>query len=337
MTHELKNIINAFKIAQEEGLKTILATVVALNGSSYREPGVRMLIREDGKMIGAVSGGCVEKEVLRQAQSVFQDGTAKVMTYDGRYRLGCEGILYILLEPFDPSQRFIANFESVLKKRINFEVISYFLSEDASNSDFGSVIKLDGQPFYLRDGFKENSALQLFKEEMPPLFKLMIIGSEHDAVQLCGYAALTGWEVTIATVASEEKTVSDFPGAVDFISGLPEELDVTAVDDQTAVILMTHSYVKDLKYLLRLKGTNAVYLGILGPSARREKLLNEFLERCPEVSDTFFDRIHGPSGLNIGAETPQEIAISIISEILAVTRGQDPMPLKDKSGTIHST
>ncbi len=83
--------------------KAVLASVVALEGSSYRRPGVRMLLLEDGHMTGAVSGGCVEKEIFRQSESVFRTGIPKMMTYDGRYRLGCEGILYILLEPFRPA------------------------------------------------------------------------------------------------------------------------------------------------------------------------------------------------------------------------------------------
>jgi len=337
MTHELKNIIKAFKIAEEVGLKTVLATVVALEGSSYRKPGVRMLIREDGKMVGAVSGGCVEKEVLRQAQSVFKSGTPKVMTYDGRYRLGCEGILYILIEPCEPSGVFLKSFENILKNRKDFKIVSYFKQKDESNHAFGSFFKFGEEQFSFRESFEPKLETEIFEQRMPPCFKLLIIGSEHDAVQLCSYVSLTGWEVTIATVASEEKNISDFPGAVDFISSLPEELGISSIDDQTAVVLMTHSYVKDLKYLLRLKDATPIYLGLLGPAKRREKLLNEFLERCPEISDTFFDGIHGPAGLDIGAETPQEIAISIISEILAFTRAKEPTSLKNKTGAIHSS
>ena len=100
MIHELKDIIRSAKIAQSKGIKTVLASVVSLDGSSYRRPGVRMSIQENGRMIGAVSGGCVEKEILRQAQQVFKTNSSTLMEYDGRYRLGCEGILYILIEPF---------------------------------------------------------------------------------------------------------------------------------------------------------------------------------------------------------------------------------------------
>lgn len=100
MTHELKKIFQVFTSSSAASDTFVLATVVALEGSSYRRPGVRMLISKNGRTLGAVSGGCVEKEIIRQSVSVFEDGIPKMMTYDGRYRLGCEGILYILIEPF---------------------------------------------------------------------------------------------------------------------------------------------------------------------------------------------------------------------------------------------
>ncbi len=336
MTHELKKIFEAYHRASAQQLKTALATVVALEGSSYRKPGVRMLISEDGKMTGAVSGGCVEKEVLRQAQSVFKDNIPKIMTYDGRYRLGCEGILYILIEPFSPSVSVVDNFQEILKGRKTFQVSAYYEKKDATNPLFGSMFTLGGTPQVFRDDFKPDSSLSIFKQNMSPCFQLFIIGAEHDAVQLSSFASKTGWEVTVVADVSEEKNISDFPGALDFISCLPEALETEQIDHQSAVILMTHSYVKDLKYLLRLSDTEPVYLGLLGPAKRREKLLNEFLERHPEVSDSFFDRIYGPSGLNIGAETPQEIAVAIIAEILSVVRDKEPMMLKNKIGRIHS-
>lgn len=336
MTHELKKIFEAYLKANAKQLKNVLATVVALEGSSYRKPGVRMLISEDGKMTGAVSGGCVEKEVLRQAQSVFNDGIPKIMTYDGRYRLGCEGVLYILIEPFSPSESVLHSFQEVLKHRRTFQVSAYYEKKDAANPFFGSMFTVEGESQCFRDDFMPDTSLSLFEQRMSPCFRLFIIGAEHDAVQLSGFASNTGWEVTVVADVSEEKNISDFPGAVDFISCLPEALDTKQIDHRSAVILMTHSYVKDLKYLLRLVTTEPVYLGLLGPAQRREKLLNEFLEHNPQVPDSFFDRIHGPAGLNIGAETPQEIAIAIIAEILSVVRKKEPMMLKNKIGRIHS-
>ena len=172
---------------------------------------------------------------------------------------------------------------------------------------------------------------------MDPCLRLMIIGAEHDAVQLCSYAAMTGWEVSIIAGPSEEKSLNDFPGATELLAISAEELDTNKIDDQTAVILMTHSYVKDLAFLMELRTARPIYLGLLGPSSRREKLLSEFLERYPDADLDFIESIHGPAGLHLGAETPQEIAISILSEILSVQHQTQPLPLKDKSGAIHQS
>jgi len=101
------------------------------------------------------------------------------------------------------------------------------------------------------------------------------------------------------------------------------------------MVLMTHNFSNDLKYLIELKDKKPAYLGMLGPSKRREKILSQFLEYCPEVDDALMDSIYAPAGLNLGSETPQEIAISIVSEILSVIRSQVPMSLKEKSGRIH--
>ncbi|NER11860.1 XshC-Cox1-family protein [Leptobacterium flavescens] len=340
MTHELKKIIEAFIHAEKNKLKAVLATVVDLDGSSYRRPGVRMLIQENGKMIGAVSGGCVEKEVLRQSQEVFKTGHSKLMTYDGRYRLGCEGILYILIEPFQPETALIEAFHKCIEERRSFEVISRYKKKEGIEPGLGSEIRFSEKESFPFSGTtvtpEAEGSLSVFSQEMPPCFKLVIVGAEHDAVQLCLFASFSGWEVSVISSPSDPKTLANFPGATKIYSVAAEEMDVSLIDGQTAVVLMTHNFANDLKYLLRFKDTDPAYIGLLGPAHRREKLLNQFLEYCPEISDQFLDRIHGPAGINIGAETPQEIAVSIIAEILSVVREQEPMPLHKKMGGIHS-
>jgi len=335
MTHEFKTIVESFLIAKKEGLKSVLATVVDLDGSSYRKPGVRMLILENGKMIGAVSGGCVEKDILRQSSTVFETGIAKMMTYDGRYRLGCEGILYILIEPFNPDESFLENFEIALKKRMSFKIKSFFTKDVGEYNDIGSVAIFEGKPYSISKNSTLNQSHLKFEEKLKPCFKLMIFGAEHDAVQLCKLAHYNGWEVTVVSGPLESKSIEDFPGANAFFSVSPDALELDSIDHETAIILMSHNYANDLKYLLELKDTKPAYIGLLGPAKRREKLLSQFIEYCPDINDDFIEGIYGPAGLNIGAETPQEIAISIISEILSVVRNQIPMSLKEKTGRIH--
>ena len=336
MMHELKHIVNAYKEARKMNLKSVLATVVDLDGSSYRKPGVRMLILENGKMIGAVSGGCVEKEVLRQAQSVFVDGKSKMMTYDGRYRLGCEGVIYILIEQFKPEDDFFEKFEGNLANRGSLKIRSTFRKKEGVFADIGSYITMDNNLFPLSGSRDLNKSQSQFYQELSPCFKLVILGSEHDAVQLCQLASTTGWEVEVVSGVSEPKTIGNFPGSKSFVSSSADSYDFTSIDSETAIMIMTHSFSNDLKWLLALKECQPAYLGLLGPVKKRESLIAQLLEFEPNISEEFISSIHGPAGLNIGSVTSQEIAISIIAEILSVKRNQIPMSLKEKTGNIHA-
>ncbi|WP_370476634.1 XdhC family protein [Tamlana flava] len=338
MTHEFKSIVQQASLANNKGIKTVLASVVDLDGSSYRRPGVRMLVLENGNMVGAVSGGCVEKEVLLQSESVFKTGNAKIMTYDGRYRLGCEGVLYILLEFFQPDEKFTSFFFNCLENREPFELLSFYKREEGIHPNIGTHVKINDKLFSVSDKEMKLETVKLpkFKQTMPPCFKLIIIGAEHDAVQLCKYGALTGWEITVVSGASETKSIDNFPGANHFISSSPENLDIKNIDNQTAVVLMTHNFANDLRFLVALQNTKPTYIGLLGPTKRRDDLISQFLEYCPDVDYGFLDSIHGPAGLDIGSETPQEIAVSIISEILAYSRHRAPISLSKKTGKIHS-
>ena len=258
------------------------------------------------------------------------------MTYDGRYRLGCEGILYILLEEFKPKESFFDAFVKCLETRQEFVIQSNYLKKEGLTKGIGTTLEIEGQAYSLSNiGMSESITLQ-FTQKMPPCFKLMIFGTEHDAVKLCQLASFNGWEVTVVSGPLESKTIKNFPGATAFYSVSPDDLELNSIDSETAVVLMSHNFANDLKYLLELKDTRPVYIGMLGPSHRREKLLSQFLEYCPDVDEQFLELIHGPAGLNIGAETPQEIAISILSEILSVVRSQTPMALKEKVGGIHN-
>lgn len=336
MTHEFKHIIEVFLDAKSKGLKSVLATVVALDGSSYRKPGVRMLLIENGEMIGAVSGGCVEKDILQQSQSVFQTGEPKMMTYDGRFRLGCEGVLYILMEQFEPDHEGILALKQCLEDRKPFKIQSYYLKKEGVTEGLGSQMEIGGSKFNLTHVLPSNSKLSVFSENLPPCFKLMIFGAEHDAVQLCKLGHFNGWEVTVISGPLESKTIANFPGATAFFSVSPDVLELNSIDSETAVVIMSHNFANDLKYMIELKDSRPAYLGLLGPSKRREKLLAQFIEYCPNVDVAFIENIYGPAGLNLGAETPQEIAISIIAEILSVVRQQRPMSLKEKQAGIHA-
>ncbi|WP_439131423.1 XdhC family protein [Polaribacter sp.] len=340
MIHELKEIINQAVINQKKGLKNVLASVVYLEGSSYRKPGVKMLISEDLNSVGAVSGGCVEKEIIQRAKTVFKDDKAKIITYDGRYRLGCEGILYILIEPLFITDEFIKAFLLANSNRESLKVDSYFVKEDEVYGNFGSAITFENQQqFTFSKSFDTNKKndVEIFTQILKPAFKLIIIGGEHDAVKLCKIGANLGWEVAVITSVKDPKQISDFPGATSVIGESPETIQFTDIEENTAIVIMNHSYVQDLKYVVKLAEYMPKYIGILGAPKRRERLFNELFEFVPDISDVFLETIYTPAGLHIGAQTPEEIAVSIVAEILAVIREKEPFSLRKINGKIHTS
>ena len=336
MIHELQEIINQAILNQLKGLKNVLATVVHLEGSSYRKPGVRMLISEDLTSVGAVSGGCVEKEIIHRAKSVFSDNKPKVITYDGRYRLGCEGILYILIEPFLISEIFITAFAKAKLNREFINIKSHFIKEDEAFGNFGSVITFKNkEQFVFSKLFDKKNNTEIFTQILEPSFKLIIIGGEHDAVKLCKIAATLGWEVDVITSVKDSKQISDFPGVNTVLAESPETIQFSNIEGNTAIVIMNHSYVQDLKYVIQLADYTPKYIGILGAPNRRERLFNELFEFVPNISDKFLDSIYTPAGLHIGAQTPEEIALSIVAEILSVIRKKKPFSLREINGEIN--
>jgi xanthine dehydrogenase accessory factor len=338
MTHEIKFLFETLKTWQQLGKKAVFISVVSLEGSSYRRPGVRMIISDEGESAGAVSGGCVEKEIERQAQSVFNNGKAKVITYDGRLRIGCEGIIHILIEPVFLGEDLLKDFEYVLKYRQHFKMDTYYYHDAGEYEKTGTLIKLNGRTYSINPSFQTKQIVEqlCFSQTFDPLFQLYIIGAEHDAVQLCQAAKLLGWEVTILASAEESKSCDFFPGASSLIAPTFENIDTSALDEQTAVVLMTHSFHKDVQYLLALKDIKPAYLGIIGSVNRRERLLSGLLDYYPDISPEFLDQIHGPAGINIGAESASEIAVSVLAEILSVIRHSSPMALREIVGSIHA-
>ncbi|QNL20435.1 XdhC family protein [Hyphobacterium sp. CCMP332] len=338
MTQEFKKIIEAAAVANKKGLNCLLASLVALDGSSYRKPGVRMLILEDGQMIGALSGGCVEKEVLKQSQELFESKTAKLIRYDGRYRLGCEGALYILVEPFHPSENFINAFYRCLEKRENFIIHSFFRKEEGLQNGAGSRITFKNEnQFSFSNTPMDSKGLECFSEELTSILKLMVFGTEHDAKHLSQMASILDWEVIIIASPKVRKDLRDFPGAKEIWHIAPEELSSVHIDGQTAIVLMTHNYALDLQYLLNLKNCQATYIGILGPVKRKNQLLDELILHQSDVDLSWLEKIKGPAGLDIGSISPQEITISILSEILAIKRNRQANSLSERSESLQNT
>ena len=271
---------------------------------------------------------------------MFQKGEAKIITYDGRYKLGCEGILYILIEPFFITDAFYKRFSDVILQRESIQIEAFFIKENEATGNFGSVFTFQNSApfsFTKKTGATTTSGLASFQQNLTPAFRLLIIGAEHDALKLCEMAALLGWQVDIVTSVKDPKSSLDFPGANTVIGSTAEMLDYSKIDANTGIVIMNHSYAQDLKYLLRLTDKKPGYLGVLGAAKRRDKMFNELFEYNSEISEAFLESIFTPAGLNLGAQTPEEIALSILAEILATIKNKTPNSLKEITGNIHTT
>lgn len=332
MTHEFKEIIEGYQKATSQGKKAVLVTLVAVNGSSYRKEGVRMLVVEGGLFIGTVSGGCVEKEIVLQSQSVLKTGVSKIITYDGRFRLGCEGVLYLLLEPLEMSTTVVTMIQNCFEQRISIDLNTYF-SLNPKRFQGETFINFKQEAFSLSNTNQAEDD-ECFYQQIKPLFQLYIIGAEHDAVALSQQARFLGWRVTVVASGKEAKTKQDFNGANEVINTQTGNITDLRIDSETAIVLMNHNYAKDLLFLRELKQTRPMYIGVLGASKRRAQLMNDLLEDDLDISEAFLDTIYGPTGLDIGSVTPQEIAVSIVSEIIAITKHKEVHHLQNKRAKV---
>ncbi|MBB3699907.1 XdhC family protein [Flammeovirga yaeyamensis] len=322
MLHELQYIVQQSYKWNTQNLKTVLVTVVALDGSSYRKPGVRMLISEEGDFVGAVSGGCVENEIRRQSVDVFQSGLPKVIRYNGKLRLGCEGVLSILIEPLHIDENSYQGFQKAIESRKVIECYSLY-SENVLEMRYSQTRFIcDGVPLFSYDLSMDSPHLQSFHQTLLPIYQLYIFGVDHDALPLAQFALGNGWKVNVVDSIHGKGEVSLFPEEVNYIKINEDEVSQLSFDHQTGVVLMTHNLIKDLHYLTQLQHQEIGYIGILGAKKRKKKLLQHLEEFSPDVSNKFLESIHSPCGLDIGAETPQEIAISIMAEIIQIQKNK---------------
>jgi len=361
---ELNDIILAYDKAVRQNKQTALATVVKVDGSSYRRPGARMLVTEDGQMTGAISGGCLEGDALRKAQLAILQEKNKLVVYDTTdeddlkfgVQLGCNGIVYILFEPVKPGETNnpINLLKKVTEQRRDAMLLTVFVenvtgeqagtccaiseTESFCDSDEQRSLIDEGKPLLkqkksLIKGDKNGSVLYQF---IPPTTQLIIVGAGNDAQPLAEIAFLLGWNIVIVDGRPVYATKNRFP-KVDRISlTKPAEiLSAVEIDGQTAVVLMTHNYNYDLAALEQLIKTDCKYIGILGPKKKLHRMVNDLVDKGITISDEKMNSIYGPVGLDIGAETAEEIALSVVSEIKAVFSQREGSSLKDRRTEIH--
>jgi xanthine/CO dehydrogenase XdhC/CoxF family maturation factor len=370
---EIEDIVQSFNKAQQAQIKTALATVVLVEGSSYRRPGARMLVTEDGQITGTISGGCLETDAIRKALLSITQQQNKLVAYNSMddedftegVQLGCNGIVYILFEPIDATQQ--NNPIVLLQKAIQHQkesvMVTLFNQANVSAKQQGTTLLFTTQEMI---GSLENSQLQTvinegvntvlqrrrssinkypvadsesvnaFIELLKPQVELIICGAGNDALPLLEMAHIIGWHITIADGRKTYANSNRFEKAGKIIVGKPAEVvPQISIHEQSIFVLMSHNYQYDIEMLRLLIKSPCGYIGILGPKKKTEKMLAELAEDGIDITAADMQKIHGPAGLDIGAETPQEIALSIISEIKAVLSKKAGGALRNKSGFIH--
>lgn len=366
---EIKAIIKAFEEAEVKGEQTALATVVKVMGSSYRRPGARMLVTENGVLTGAISGGCLEGDALKKAQLVMLKKQSMLVTYDTTDEddakfgvgLGCNGIIHILIEPIDPAQEQhpIQLLKSCLEDRENKVLATIFDLNHPRKPQVGTcwlktknrcthsnvlppgydhVLKtLAGRVLEEKKSWiTPLEQKQVFLELVQAPLQFVVVGAGNDAIPLTQMADVIGWETTLVDGRENHANHIRFPHLTSIKVLEPEKVvGALKLDERTAMILMTHNFNYEIQVLKDLLPINIPYVGILGPKKKLLKML-ENLENSGEIlSEEDKDKLYGPAGLNLGAEAPEEIALSIISEVKAVLAGEKGYSLREKSGPIH--
>ncbi|WP_426670221.1 XdhC family protein [Mucilaginibacter sp. McL0603] len=368
---EIIDIVAAYDEAVKQGKKTALATVVLVEGSAYRKAGARMLITEDGLLTGAISGGCLEGDALRKARMVILQQESLLVTYDTMddddaklgVGLGCNGIIHILIEPInDHSKNPIALLKKIIENRGNAVLVTLFSIEDRKAPQPGTCLFLSENdlifngsdnanyhPALIDDAKKvlENQRSETmnytygavytgFVEHIKPLVSLVVIGAGNDAIPLTKIAAVLGWNITVIDGRHNYAVPERFPLANKVIVAKPENvLPQLELNDWTAFVLMTHNYNYEISLLKQLLPLNLPYLGILGPKKKLERMLTEVEESGTEITEEQLHKVYGPVGLDIGSESSEEIALSIVAEIKAVLSSRKGYSLKYKPVPIH--
>jgi xanthine dehydrogenase accessory factor len=366
---EINDIITAFHEANKAGLKTALATVVRVEGSSYRQPGARMLVTETGQLTGAISGGCLEGDALRRALLSIEQQQNKLVTYDTSneddiefgVQLGCNGIVHILFEPIDyqRSNNPIFLLEQLASKRENAVMLVLF-SLDRSKDQPGTVLLYREQQQFAKDlsfdttdehittalttgkslstqWLIDKNPIEALIEFIPPPVRLVIAGAGNDVKPLVDMGSLLGWEMIVADGRKTHATRNRFPNAKEVWVIKATELTNTVFPDRyTVYALMTHNYNYDLEALKILLAADPAYIGILGPRKKFDRMVNDLSNENIIITAEQLESIHTPIGLDIGAETSEEIAISILAEIKAVLSERKGMSLKFKTEKIHA-
>jgi xanthine dehydrogenase accessory factor len=322
----MKEILSDIKRWRARGdAKLAVATVVATRGSAPRPVGSKLAISEHGELAGSVSGGCVENEVYEEARAVLGGAPPKLLSYgisdEQAWSVGlpCGGEIDVFVEAPD-----WGHLEELLG-----------LIEADEHAMVTTSLGTGEKTLFRGEQGRTGVEGEVFNEAYGPPPRLLIFGAVDTAEALCKAAKQLGWRTVVADARAKFATAERIPSADELLIEWPDQvLAQVEPDASTAVVVLTHENRFDIPALIGALRSEAFYVGALGARRNQERRRESLLEEG--LSEEEIDRIAGPTGLDIGAESPAETAVSILGEILAVRAGRDGGRLKASKSRIHA-
>ena len=377
--NEVRALVEAFDGASRRGERCALATVVSVEGSSYRRPGARMLVCEGGASTGTISAGCLEGDVIEHAKRVIRAGEAKLVEYDTASTsdemawglgLGCNGIVRVLVESLIPGSLYLdalrrsceAHDDAPVSVATVYQHTPSELATTEGRVEIGARLFINHEGEVSREKMSDHwgnilesevrrlsrgeetsgarvidvdgGSVKVFVETLLPPVPLVVFGAGHDALPVVELARGLGWQTEVVDPQSRPATRSRFAVADRVTLARPEDVAArVSITPRTLTLLMSHNYSHDLTLLRFLLASPARYIGVMGPRKRTQQMLGELAAN----EEAYLARLHSPAGLDIGANTPAEIALSIVAEMRAVLDGRRGGMLRERRGSIHGS
>lgn len=365
---EIEKVIAAYDHTDWSQEKAALGTVVKVEESAYRRVGARLFVTSQGNWVGGISGGCLEGDALKRAQIAINKNQSSVVVYDTMdddshqigVGLGCNGRIEVMFTPVLQEEannpiEFLRSITSTRQTEILLQILQHdggqtnLMGTFFPESKLGEMTETTGIPaaelkhaiktsqekrkskvFSL--GGKEGQTFEVLVELIRPKIKLVCVGDNYDVNSFVRTANELGWEVHVSgKMRKLDKSVFSLADSVRSYA----DFDQIEFDEHTAVVLMSHDYKIDLTILKKLLAKEVPYIGMLGPRKRMIKMQNELAEEDPNINLPGLINLYSPTGLDIGAESPEEIALSIVAEIVATLRGREGGFLRKRMGPIH--
>jgi xanthine dehydrogenase accessory factor len=350
---DLDAVLEAIRDWSDRGLDFALATVVGVRGSTYRGLAARQLLGMDGAGVGTVSGGCLDRDLHGVALEVIESGRPERVEFDltaddeaiWGWGIGCNGATEVLVEPAESARDLAGRIGRIRSEQRPTAIVHALEVGELGRRGYVTATSVEGEVAAdevteareaLAHGFHRVARTargRKLVEVVAAPSRLVVCGAGHDAAPVVRFGAMLGFQVVVVDDRRPFLDRERFPEAGGLVHCDAAELaSHVDIDPRTYVVLMSHNYLRDLAYLRSLATTSPAYVGVLGPGARIERLFGDLEREGVELPPEFVERVHGPAGLDVGAEGPDEIAWAILAEVLAVRRNRSGGRLRIRKG-----